>query len=199
MFDEKITAGKRSSIFLAASFSEFLYHSRSLFSGSSFALLGVDRLEHFGHQLTLERGVTGEHIAVKGYGAALVLGFGEYFSHSLQHTKALVFNNESYAIQVTATQPLEKADPTGLVPFHTRSGTQNLTVSVLIDYNYYQNSYIFELSALFAVQVDSIHIDIWIAPTLQGTVAPIHDVDIHFLVQFSICENYSTLYNQIVP
>ena len=87
--------------------------------------------------------------------------------------------------QATATQPLEEADPAGFILFHALSGTQNLTVSGLIDCNCYQNSYIFKLSAPVAEQTDFIHIDIRMTPTLQRTVAPIFVVDICFLIQLA--------------
>lgn len=32
-------------------------------------------------------------------------------------------NDELYPVQATATEPLEKADPTGLVLFHALGGT----------------------------------------------------------------------------
>lgn len=72
----------------------------------------------------------------------MVLGFGEYFSYSLLHIKALVINHQFNPIQAMATQPLEGTDPTRLVLFHALSGAQNLTVSILIDRNRYQNGYI---------------------------------------------------------
>ena len=59
-----------------------------------------------------------------------VLDYWEYFSHSLQHTKALVSNHQFDSIQTTATEPLEEADPAGLVLFHAFGGTKNLTVPV---------------------------------------------------------------------
>ena len=51
--------------------------------------------------------------------------------------------------------------------------------------NRYQNGYIFELSAPVAAQVDPIHIDIRITPTLQRAVPPIFNVDIRFLVHLT--------------
>ena len=58
-----------------------------------------------------------------GICAALVFGLGKHFSHRLRHPQALVANDEFHAVQATATQPLEEADPTGLVLFHALSGT----------------------------------------------------------------------------
>src|SRR5699024_7673448 len=57
--------------------------------------------------------------------------------------------------------------------------------SVLIDRNCYQNGYVFKLSARVAAQIDPIHIDIRITPTLQRTISPIFNVDICFLVQLT--------------
>src|SRR5699024_9250842 len=83
------------------------------------------------------------------------------------------------------TQPLEEADPAGLVLFHALGGTKNLTVSVLIHRNRHQNGHIFKLSAPISAQVDPIHIDIRIASTLQRAVPPVLNVDIRFLVQLT--------------
>src|SRR5699024_3743702 len=145
----------------------------------------MDRLEHFGYQFHLGARSDREHIAVEVDSTPLVLGFREYFSYSLQHTKALVANNEFHSVQATPAEPLEEADPAGLVLLHTLSGTQNLTISVLIDRNCHKNSYIFKFAAPVTAQVDPIHIDIRISSTLQRTVPPILDVDIRFLVQLT--------------
>lgn len=117
----------------------------------------------------------------------MVFGHREHFSHGLQHAKALVANNELHAIQATPAEPLKEADPAGLVLLHTLSGAQNLTISVLIDRNCHKNGYIFKSSAPVAAQVDPIHIDIWIPPTLQRTISPVLNVDIRFLVKFTDC------------
>ena len=164
---------------------QLLHHSFGFLPGRSFAFLGVDCLEHLCHQLYLGTRCDREHIAVKVYGTPLVLGFGEYFSNSLQHTKTLVANNEFHSVQASAAEPLEEADPTGLVLFHALGGTKNLTGSVLIYRNRHQNGHIFKLSAPISAQVDPIHIDIRIAPTLQRAVPPVLNVDIRFLVQFA--------------
>ena len=51
-----------------------------------------------------------------------------YLSQSAisQHPHALVTNDELCAIQATSTEPLEEADPAGLVLFHALGGAQNL-------------------------------------------------------------------------
>src|SRR5699024_3023802 len=118
-------------------------------------------------------------------GTALVLGLWEYFSHSLQHTQALVANDEFHTVQTSPTEPLKEADPAGLVFLHALGGAQNLAVSVLIHRNRHQNGHIFKLSAPVTAQVDPVHIDIRIALTLQRAVAPILNVDIRFLIQLT--------------
>ena len=65
------------------------------------------------------------------------------------------------------------------------AGTQNLTKTVLIHGDCHQNRHIFILSAPVAVQVDAVHVDVWIAPALQGAVSPVLDVNVGFLVQFA--------------
>ena len=54
---------------------------------------------------------------------------------SSTHTKALVSNHQLDPIQATAAEPLEEADPAGLIFFHSLGCAQNLTVSILIDCN----------------------------------------------------------------
>ena len=107
----------------------------------------MDCFEHLGYQLYLGARRDREHIAVKVDRTPLVLGFGEYFSHSLQHTKALVANHQFNSIQAAATQPLEETDPAGLVLFHALGSTKNLTISVFIHRDRHQNGHIFKLSA----------------------------------------------------
>ena len=164
---------------------QFLHHSLGFLSSSLLALLSVDRLKPLGYQLYLGTRRYRENIAVEMDGTPLVLGFGEHFSHSLQHTKALVSNHQLDPVQATATQPLEEADPAGLILFHALGSAQNLAVAVLIDRNRHHNGYIFKLSSPVAAQIDPIHIDIRISSALQRAVAPILNVDICLLVQFT--------------
>ena len=102
---------------------EFLYHCFSLLSDRFLTLLGVDRLEHLGYQLHFGARYYGEYVAVEVYGTPLVFGLKQHFIYGLQHTKAFVTNHQFNPVQATATEPLEEADPTGLVLFHTFSGT----------------------------------------------------------------------------
>ena len=108
------------------------HHDFGLFTGSLFAFLGMDRLEHLGHRLYLGTRNGGKHIAVKVDSAALVFGLRKHFSRSFQHPLALVPNNEFYALQSSAFEPLKEIDPTDLVLFHTLCSAQNLAVSILI-------------------------------------------------------------------
>ena len=57
-----------------------------------------------------------------------------YLSQSAisQRMQALVAKDELCAIQAASTEPLEEADPAGLVLFHALGGAQNLTETVLI-------------------------------------------------------------------
>jgi hypothetical protein len=57
-----------------------------------------------------------------------------YLSQSAisQQMQALVANDELCAVQAASTEPLEEADPAGLVLFHALGGAQNLTETVLI-------------------------------------------------------------------
>ena len=141
-------------------------HGLCLFAGRFFALLGVDRLEHFCHNFDLGFGHNRENIAVEMHRAALVFGVREHLAHGLQHPHALVTDDELYAVQAASTKPLEEADPAGLVLFHALCGAQNLTKTVLIHGDRHQNRNIFILSTPVAAQVDAVHIDVWIAPAL---------------------------------
>ena len=160
-------------------------HGLCLLAGGFFALLRVDRLEHLRHDFDLGFGHNGENIAVEMHRAALVFGVREHLAHGLQHPHALVADDELHAVQAAPTEPLEEADPAGLVLFHPLGGAQNLTETVLIHGNRHQNGDIFVLSAPVAAQVDAVYVDVRIAPTLQGAVAPVLDVDVGFLVQLA--------------
>ncbi len=160
-------------------------HGLRLLAGRPFALLRMDRLEHFCHNFDLGFGHNGENIAVEMHGTTLVFGIGKHFSHGLQHPQALVADDELHAVQTAPTEPLEEADPTGLVLLHAFGGTQNLAKTVLVHGNCHQNSHIFVLSAPVAAQVDAVHVDIRIPSALQRAVAPVLDVDVGFLVQLA--------------
>ena len=93
-------------------------HSLRLLAGRLFALLGVDRLEHFCHNFDLGFGHNRENVAVEMYRAALVFGVREHLAHGLQHSHTLVADDELYAVQAASTKPLEETDPAGLVLLH---------------------------------------------------------------------------------
>ena len=160
-------------------------HSLCLLAGRLLTLLGVDRLEHFCHNFNLGFGHNRENIAVEMHRAALIFGVWKHLAHGLQHPHALVADDELYTVQAASTEPLEEADPTGLVLFHALGGTQNLTKTILIHGNCHQNCHIFVLSAPVAAQVDTVHVDIRIAPAPQRAVAPVLDVNVGFLVQLA--------------
>ena len=104
------------------------------------------------------------------HGAALVFGIWEYFARGLQHPHALVADEELHAVQAAPAQPLEEADPAGLVLFHALGSAQNLTKTVLIYGDRHQNCNIFILSAPVAAQIDTVHVDIRIPSALQRPV-----------------------------
>ena len=160
-------------------------HGLRLLAGRFLALLGVDRLEHFCHNFDLGFGHNRENIAVEMHRAALVFGVREHLTHGLQHPHALVADDELHAIQAASAEPLEEADPTGLVLLHALGSAQNFTKPALIYGDCHQNSNIFVLSAPVAAQVDTVHVDVWIVPALQWAVAPVLDVDVGFLVQLA--------------
>ena len=60
-------------------------HNLRLLTGRLFALLRVDRLEHFCHNFDLGFGHNRENIAVEMHRAALVFGVREHLAHGLQH------------------------------------------------------------------------------------------------------------------
>ncbi len=66
-------------------FPQLGHHGLSFLTGCFFALLGVDRLKHLGHQLHLGTGCHRKDIAVEMDGTPLVFGLREHFSHSLLH------------------------------------------------------------------------------------------------------------------
>ena len=93
-------------------------HGLRLLAGRLLTLLGVDRLEHFCHNFDLGFGHNRENVAVEMHRAALVFGVREHLAHGLQHPHALVADDELHAVQASTTQPLEEADPAGLVLLH---------------------------------------------------------------------------------
>ena len=90
-----------------------------------------------------------------------------------------------HTFQAPSPEPLEETDPAGLVLFHDLNSTKNFTISVIIYRYCHKNSHIFKLSAPIAAQIDPIHIDIRILPTLQRTVALILDMAVRFFVQLT--------------
>ena len=160
-------------------------HGFRLLAGGFLTLLGVDRLEHFCHNFDLGFGHNREDVAVEMHRAALVFGVRKHLTHGLQHPHALVADDELHAIQAAPAKPLEEVDPTGLVLFHPLGSAQNLTKTIFIHGDCHQNRHIFVLSAPVAAQVDAVHIDVWIAPALQGAVPPVLDVNVGFLVQLT--------------
>ena len=97
-------------------------HGFRLLAGGLFALLGVDRLEHFCHNYDLGFGHNRENIAVEMHRAALIFGVWKHLAHSLQHPHALVADDELHAVQARSAEPLEEADPTGLILLHALGG-----------------------------------------------------------------------------
>ena len=97
---------------------ELFHHSFCLLTGRLLALLGVDRLEHFRYNFDLGFWHNRENIAVEMHRAALVFGVREHLAHGLQHSHALVADDELYAVQAASTKPLEETDPAGLVLLH---------------------------------------------------------------------------------
>ena len=160
-------------------------HGLCLLAGRLFALLGVDRLEHFCHHFCLGFGHNRENTAIEMHHAALVFDVRKHLAHGLRHPHALVADDEFYAVQVASAEPLKEADPAGLVLLHSLGSSQNLTKIVLIYGDCHQNRHIFILSSPVAAQVDAVHVDVWTASALQGAVTPALDVNVGFLVQLA--------------
>ena len=86
-------------------------HGFRLFVERLFALLRVDRLEHFRYNFDLGARNDGKHIAVEMHCATLLFGLWEHLAHGLQHSLALVTDDELYTVQPPSAKPLEEADP----------------------------------------------------------------------------------------
>ncbi len=128
----------------------------------------MDRLEHLGHQPDLGLGYYREYVAVKMHHAALVRSVWEHFSHRFQHPQALVANNELYAIQSAAFQPLEELNPAGLVLFHLLGSAQSLPVAVFID----RNRHRFVLATPAAEQMTPSHKAVRLCEMVAGSRNP---------------------------
>ena len=94
---------------------QFFHDGFGLLTSCFLALLSMDGLEHLGHQLHFGTRRNGEYVAVKVNGTALVFGLWKHLSNRIQHPQTLVTNDEFYAVQAAATEPLKEADPAGLV------------------------------------------------------------------------------------
>ena len=103
--------------------SQFGNNRFRLLAGGLLALLRMDRLEHFRYNFDLGFGNNGENIAVEMHRAALVSGVREHLAHGLQHPHALVADDKLHAVQTAPTEPLEEADPAGLVLLHPLGST----------------------------------------------------------------------------
>ena len=105
--------------------------------------------------------------------AALVFRVGKDLAHSLQHPQALVADDELHAVQAATLEPLEEADPAGLVLLHALRCAQDLPITVLIDRDRHQYGHVFVRSAPVPAQIDAVHVDIRILSALQRTVSPV--------------------------
>ena len=92
-------------------------HGFRLLAGRLFALLGVDRFEHFCHNFDLGFGHNGENVAVEMHRAALIFGVQKHLAHGLQHPHALVADDELHAIQAASAEPLEEVTQLALSSF----------------------------------------------------------------------------------
>ena len=156
----------------------------SLVAGRRFALLRVDRLEHFCHNFDLGfRHNREKHCGRNAPCSADIWRPG--IPRPRPPASVLVADDEFYAVQAASAESLEEADSAGLVLLHSLGSSQNLTKTVLIHGDCHQNRHIFIFSAPVVVQVDAVHIDIRILSTMQGAVAPVLDVDVGFLVQLA--------------
>ena len=155
-----------SSTFLAASFSFMARSPATTALALSRGVFWLDRLEHFCYNFDLGFRYNRENIAIEMHRAALVFGVREHLAHGLHHPHALVADDELHAVQTAAAEPLEEADPAGLGLLHVLDSSQNLTETILIHGDCHQNSYIFVLSASVVAQVDTVHVDVWMASAL---------------------------------
>ena len=58
-------------------------------------------------------------------------------------------------------------------------------VAVLINGDGHQNGHVLVFTAPVAAQVDAVHINIRIAPTLQGAIASVLNMDVGFFIQLA--------------
>ena len=124
MLAGKIAVGQRflNAVLLPLHGAQFGNDRFSLLAGCLFALLGVDRLEHFCHNFDLGFRHNRENGAVEMYRAVLVFGVREHLAHGLQHPYALVADDEFYAVQAASAEPLKEAGLSGPVLFHSLGG-----------------------------------------------------------------------------
>ena len=130
VFAGKITVSKRllnAILYLLGSLfqfhgTEFRHHNFSFLSGSFLALLGMDRLKHFGYQLYLGARRDREYITVKVDRTPLwYLASGNTSPTASNMPRHLSPTMKLYTVQATAAKPLEEADLTGFILFHALS------------------------------------------------------------------------------
>ena len=106
-----------------------------------------------------------------------MIRLGVYLANGLQY-KAFITDHQLYALKAAFMQPLEKANPTGLILFHTLGSAQNLAIALPIDTNGNQNAHVFELTAPVAFEVDPIHIDIRVFAAMKYAISPVLNMDV---------------------
>ena len=144
----------------------------------------MDRFEHLRNKFYLGLGNYAKHVTIEMHDAALVPGVWKYLSNRFEHAKAFVTNNEFDTFKSASPEPLKEVFPAIFILFHSFGSTQNLAVSVLVDGNGHQNGNVFVLTSPIPAQIDPVHVDIRIVP-LQGTVAPLLNMDVRLLVEFA--------------
>ena len=113
----------------------------------------------------------GENITVEMHGTALVFRLRKDLCHGIAHSEAFVPDYELYTIKPAFFQPYKEAFPAFGILLHALCGTDDLTVTVLLNSYGNQDTVVFKLSAPVTFEINTVYIDIRILAG-QLAVAP---------------------------
>ena len=162
------------------------HHGLNIFASCFLVLLGVDCLEELGQQFHLgNEAWPRDHIVIKMDGTPLVFDSGNTFLIASGILPGTYLQRWVSSSKTQLYSHRKKADPTGFILLHSLGNTYDLSVSILVYCDRHQNDHIFKLSTPISSQIDPIHIDVWIVPALQRSVALLPSIWPHTLPCFA--------------
>ena len=118
------------------------------------------------------------------HGTTLVFRLRKNFCHGVAHAEAFVPDHKLYTVKSAFFRPYKEAFPAFGILFHALRRTDDLAATVLVNAYGYKDTDIFKLSAPIALEVNTVHIDIWVLSG-QLAVSPFLNMHIGFLIQIA--------------